>query len=124
MTPILFVPELHFEQIKSWLEFWNETMTTDALPKIGYIVPDKAVGFLYQTDSSVCMMENIVAKPGLSREERSEAVDAVFNALLADAKRLGFKLVVGYTQLEAMVKRTERFGFSPIGTFHLVAKPL
>lgn len=124
MTPILFVPELHFEHVKSWLEFWDESMTVDALPKIGYVVPDKAVGFLYQTDSSVCMIENIVAKPGLSREERSEAVDAVLNACLAEAKQRGFKLVIGYTQLEVMVKRTERLGFSPIGTFHLVAKPL
>ncbi|MCP3137343.1 hypothetical protein [Pyxidicoccus xibeiensis] len=125
MTPIPYVPEQHFEQIKSWLQFWDESMTHEALPQTGFIIPERCVGFLYRTDSSLCIMENIVAAPGLDREVRSEAVDAVVTAIIAEAKRLGFKLMMGYTQLDAMVKRSEKFGFVSIpGKFHLVALPL
>ncbi|WP_163998233.1 hypothetical protein [Pyxidicoccus caerfyrddinensis] len=125
MTPIPYVPELHFEQIKGWLQLWNESMTHDALPQTGYIIPGRAAGFLYRTDSSVALIENLVAAPGMSREERSTYVDAIVAAICAEAERLGFKILLGYTQLDAVVKRAERFGFAHIGSnFHLVALPL
>ena len=125
MTPIPFVPELHFELVKHWLQLWNETMTPEALPKTGFIIPGKAVGFLYRTDSSLALIENLVAAPGLSREERSEAVDAIVAAVCAEAAKQGFKMLLGYTVLDAVVKRAERFGFIYVaGNFHLVARPL
>jgi|GEM_PF-1117745 hypothetical protein len=125
MTPIPYVPELHFEQLKGWLQFWNESMTQDALPQSGFIIPGKAAGFLYRTDSSVALIENLVAAPGMSREERTGYVDAIVAAICAEAARLGFKLLLGYTQLDAVVKRAERFGFTYVGSnFHLVALPL
>ena len=125
MTPIPYVPELHFEQIKGWLQLWNESMTQDALPRIGFIIPGRAAGFLYQTDSSVALIENLVAAPGMTREERSTYVDAIVAAICAEAAKRGFKILLGYTQLDAVVKRAERFGFAYIGSnFHLVALPL
>ena len=125
MTPIPFVPELHFEHVKGWLQHWNESMTPEALPKTGFIIPDKAVGFLYRTDSSMALIENLVARPGLSREERNEAVDAIVTAVCEEAARQGFKTLLGYTVLDAVVKRAQRHGFLYVaGAFHLVARPL
>jgi len=125
MTPVPYVPELHFEQLKGWLQFWDESMTQDALPQSGFIIPGKAAGFLYRTDSSVALIENLVAAPGMSREERTGYVDAIVAAICAEAARLGFKILLGYTQLDAVVKRAERFGFAYVGgNFHLVALPL
>lgn len=125
MTPIRFVPELHFEQINSWLRFWDGAMTQDMLSQTGFIIPGKAAGFLYRTDSSLAFIENLVAAPGMSREERTGYVDAIVSAICAEAARLGFKVLLGYTQLDAVVKRAERFGFNYIeGNFHLVGLKL
>src|SRR5688572_25462795 len=111
MKPIPYVREEHFEQIRDWLRFRKEDIVPKALPENGFIIPGKAAGFLYRTDSSVAWIENIVAAPGLSREERSEAVDAVIAAVIERAKELGFELLVGYTVLDVVVKRAQHFGF-------------
>jgi hypothetical protein len=125
MTPVPYVPEQHFEPIKAWLRHWNEDMTPDMLPQTGFIVPGKAAAFLYRTDSSLVWIENVIAAPGLPKEERSQAVDAVIAACCVEAARLGFKLALGYTVLDAMVKRVERLGFFQVASgFHLVAMKL
>ncbi|MBZ4417827.1 hypothetical protein [Myxococcus sp. RHSTA-1-4] len=125
MTPIPFVPELHFEQVKDWLQHWNELMVPEALPKTGFIIPGKAAGFLYRTDSSMALIENLVAAPGLPKDERNVAVDAIVAAVCEEAARQGFKMLLGYTLLDAVVKRAERTGFVYVGgNFHLVARPL
>lgn len=125
MTPIPYVPELHFAQVQEWLQFWNDAVTPETLPQTGFIIPGKAAGFLYRTDSSLAMIETLVAAPGLSKEERSEAVDLVVAAISEESARLGFQVLVGYTQLDAVVKRAERHGFIYVdGGFHVIAKRL
>lgn len=125
MTPVRFDPKLHYELLELWRKPWNETMTPDALPEVGYVVPDKAAGFLYRTDSSVAWIEGIIAAPGLSKEVRSEAVNAIVAAIRDEARRQGFKLLLGYSQLDAIVDRAKRFGFVHVDKgFHLVALDL
>jgi hypothetical protein len=125
MTPVPYVPELHFDQVLGWMQSRDEVITPDALPKTGYIIPGKAAGFLYRTDSSIAWIEGLVAAPGLEREERSQAIDAVVLAIISEAQRLGFKTLLGYTLLDAVVKRAERTGFTYVGGgFHLIARPL
>ncbi|SEK92963.1 hypothetical protein SAMN05444354_10395 [Stigmatella aurantiaca] len=125
LRPILFVRELHFEQILHWNQARKEVLTADILPQTGYILPGKAAGFLYRTDSSVAWIENLVAAPELSREERSVAIDAIVKAVSDEARRLGFKMLLGYTVLDAVVKRAERLGFAHVeGNFQLVALQL
>ncbi|GHG84957.1 hypothetical protein [Comamonas sp. JC664] len=122
MTLEPYVPELHFEHIKAWLQSWDEIVTPDGLPQTGFVVPGKAAGFLYRTDSSLALIENLVAAPGLSKEERNEAVDLVVAAICKEATRLGFKILLGTTQLDAVVKRAEKHGFIYVdGGFHVIA---
>jgi hypothetical protein len=125
LTPVLFVRELHFEEILRWNQARKEVLTADILPQTGYIIPGKAAGFLYRTDSAVAWIENLVASPGLSREERSQAIDAIVKAVSTEARRLGFKMLLGYTVLDAVVKRAQRLGFSHAeGNFQLVVLQL
>lgn len=125
MKPIPYVREQHFEQVRDWLRFWKEEMVPRALPENGFVVPGKAAGFLYRTDSSIALIENLVAAPGLSREERSEAVDAVVTAVIERANELGFEMLVGYTVLDVVVKRAQRFGFRHVAQgFHVIALTL
>lgn len=125
MKPVPYVPELHFSQVSEWMQFRNEVITPDALPQTGFIIPGKVAGFLYRTDSSVAWIEGLVAAPGLDREERSQAIDAIVEAIIHEAQQLGFKTLLGYTVLDVVVKRSERFGFTYVsGGFHLIARPL
>jgi hypothetical protein len=125
MKPIRYVREEHFEQIRDWMRFRNEDLVPGVLPENGFIIPGKAAGFLYRTDSSVAWIENLVAAPGLSREERSQAADAIVAAVIERATELGFELLLGYTVLDVVVERAKRFGFLHIADgFKLVALPL
>jgi hypothetical protein len=123
MTPVPYVAGLHFDQVQAWVQSRGDVITPDALPQTGFIIPGKAAGFLYRTDSSLAWIEGLVAAPGLEREERSQAVDAVVAALIDAAPRLGVKTLMAYTLLDAVVKRSERFGFTYVsGGFHLIAR--
>ncbi|MDC0712174.1 hypothetical protein POL68_27150 [Stigmatella sp. ncwal1] len=125
LTPILFVPEQHFEQILRWNQARKEVLTADILPQTGFILPGKAAGFLYRTDSSVAWIENLVAAPELNREQRSVAIDAIVKAVSDEARKLGFKMLLGYTVLDVVVKRAQRLGFAHVeGDFKLVALQL
>jgi len=122
MTPIPYDPALHYAQFESWLKVRDDSMPPESLPQTGFIIPGKAAGFLYRTDSCIAMIENLVAAPGLSKEERSEAVDLVVKAISDEAKKLGFSVLLGYTQLDAVVKRAERHGFVHVDSgYHIVA---
>lgn len=125
MKPIPYVREEHYEQVSGWLRLWKQDMPPSALPRNGFIVPGKAAGFLYLTDSSVAWLENLVAAPGLSREERSQAVDAVVTAVIERAREHGVEMLMAYTRLDAVVERGKRFGFMHVADgFHAVALPL
>lgn len=122
MQPVPYVPELHFEQVLHWLQLRGESITPDALPKTGFIVPGKAAGFLYRTDSSISWIDSLVASKEATKEERNEALDAVVLALREEARRGGFKVMMGYTLFQVVVDRAERLGFKYVGgNYHLIA---
>jgi hypothetical protein len=125
MKVIPYVREEHFEQVRGWLRHWKQDLPPTALPRNGFVIPGKAAGFLYLTDSSVAWIENLVAAPGLSREERSQAADAIVTAVIDRARELGVEMLMGYTRLDAVVQRAARFGFMHVADgFHVVALPL
>jgi hypothetical protein len=125
MIPIPYVPEQHYEQVKELLASYDEYMTQEALPKTGFIIPGKAAGFMYRTDSVLAFMECVVGAKNLDAEERSQALDAVVIALCQEAKKLGFKVMMGNTKYEALVKRAKRLGWTYVGDgYHVVAMQL
>ncbi|MBU8897456.1 hypothetical protein KRR26_17700 [Corallococcus sp. M34] len=125
MVPVRYDPSQHFEQLQSWFAHRNEMLTPDALPRVGFIVPGKAAGFLYQTDSSVAWIEGLVASPSLSKAERNVVVDAIVRAVCEESSKLGFKTLLGYTVLDVVVERAKRLGFNHVSSgFHLVAMGL
>lgn len=125
MKVVPYVREEHYEQVRGWMRLWKQDMPPTALPRNGFIIPGKAAGFLYLTDSSIAWIESLVAAPGLSREERSQAVDAIVTAVIERARELGVEMLMGYTHLDAVVQRAVRLGFMHVAEgFHVVALPL
>lgn len=92
-------------------------MPPHTLPKVGFISPGVAAGFLYQTDSCVAIIDGYISNPVLNRADRDEALDEVTQALLNKAKELGFTHVKCETKLTSIGARAERHGFVPLGTF-------
>ncbi len=116
-----YEPELHFEQVLQWLRMRGESASPEALPKTGYIVPGVAAGFLYRTDSSIAWIDSLVASKERTREERSQALDAIVEALRQEARRAGFKSILGYTLQPVVVDRALRLGWEYVrGGYHLV----
>jgi hypothetical protein len=105
-------PERHYPLFQQWYApHVGVVMSPDFLPKVGFVVPDIAMGFLYQTDSKVCHIEGLVANPLVSRDLRTSAVDAVVLAIIKEARALGFRALHGTTSLRAVVDRAQRLGF-------------
>ena len=124
-VPIRYDPRLHFEQVRQWNAAHGEVMLPDALPQSGFIIPGKAAGFLYRTDSCLAWIESLVASPDIKGAERGQAIDAVVLAVCEEGRRLGFRILMGHTVLDAVVQRAQRLGFIYVqGGFHMIAMSL
>lgn len=111
MKAIPFNKNVHYEQMLEWLKDRKmPPIPLDYLPSIGRIVPDKCMGFIYQTDSKIALLETIISAVVLDRTDMSEAIDVCITALENDAKKLGFKLLWCSTFLPGMVDRGKNHG--------------
>jgi len=105
-------PQLHRAWLRDWLDWHDERpLAPELLPPTGFVVPELAMGFLYGTDSKMALIEVLISNPMASRELRSQALDAVVEAIIAEAQARGFTRLLGYTALPAVVGRAERHGF-------------
>lgn len=89
----------------------------DMVPKVGFIEPGVAVGFLMQTDApAICLVHGFVTDPHVPAMKRGRAVAAILRALIAFAEALGCKRLVGFTQWRGMAQASMRAGFHSRGT--------
>ena len=114
-----------FDSICEWYDARGvECPKAHQLPSIGYIVPGVAAGFLYKTDSTICLIEGLISNPEAPTFKRSEAIDLVIAEILKEAERLGFDKIFGFTSYESVVTRVVRHGFMRDGIWHLVYKEI
>jgi len=100
-----------FDQIKQWLIDRNQKVFHPRiLPKVGFIVDDLAAVFLYQTDSDLAYIENLVSNPHAGYEERDDAICQVTDTALQAATILGFKFVMGVTKNKSVLVRAVKKG--------------
>src|SRR5258705_9376147 len=103
MTVDRYDPLKHYLTFASWYAPRVATVVgPEFLPKVGFVVPGVAMGFLYQTDSAVAHIEGLVANPKVSGEDRLRAIDEVVHAIIGEARKLGFKVLQGTTSLRAV----------------------
>ena len=95
MQAIPYDPSLHLDQVKAWAEAWKFNVPFWCLSPIGFIVPGVWVSFLMLTNTPVAMIEPTWTNPECSRAERDEAHLLVHDALIAEAKRHGKKMMMG-----------------------------
>lgn len=110
-------------EMNSWYRLRGEPeLTEDALPTVGYIEPSVGAGFLFTTDSGVCLMENFITNPRASSEDRSAAIEGIVSRLLLAAKNLNFKHIVAITQSGSIAARARQHGFVSLGEYELLSK--
>jgi hypothetical protein len=113
-----------YPQIKSWgLE--RRALYTDPtlLPDCGFIVDGYAACFLYTTDSSVCYLDNLIAVSEKSHS-REMAIKLVIDAVIEEAKFLGFKVIFSCTNNPKVIERAMILGAKVSTNYVLLQLPL
>lgn len=106
-----------FKQICRWLALRGLPQYPRSIfPKIGFIVDDIAVGFLYLTDSSVGIIDCYISNPESNKHERDVALDRITEELLETASISHCTIVKCDSKIEAINKRALKFGFRPSGS--------
>ena len=106
-----FLPK-HYEEICGWWKAHDWTpVSLDALPSTGFVIPGICAGFLYSTDSSMCILEWVIANPKTNKETRSEGLDLVIDELLKKAHSGGYKTVFTSVSHPKLLERYSDFGF-------------
>src|ERR1044072_570229 len=97
--------ESDFPQIKAWGEEWGADYNADQFPTVGFIVDGVAAYFLYSTDSTVCWLENMIAKRGIDERTRESALNLIIDAIINEARELGFEVANATTNNVMVAKR-------------------
>lgn len=114
-----------YEQISSWQHARGLNMPESGyLSNIGFIIPNKASGFLYTTNSNICHLEMLIANPSINKKDRDEALDLIVTAVIDTATNLGFKVITSTTTIEAVKQRSELHGFYSEESHTLLIKKL
>jgi hypothetical protein len=117
-----FDPVQHMEAAQRWAVAQGiAPLVPEILPRVGVVEPGVAVGWLYQTDSRVGLLEEFITNPKASSKSRHAAVDEIGLALLARAKELGLVRVIIHTSHRSIARMCIRRGFTYRGPAHLLS---
>ena len=81
------------------------------LPKVGFVVPGLAMGFLVQTDAGFCIIEPFISNKSSSNEDRDMALNVIVEVLTATAKQMGYKGIFGFSTSLPMIRRVLKQGY-------------
>jgi len=115
-----FEPQRDYATVATWWEKhgWG-VLPEDMLPDAGYVVEmevdgkmEAAVaGWLYETDSKICLLEWVVGDPDLPSKTRRRAVNILVEKLVDKAKDLGYKVIFTICKHPRLMKTYSEHGF-------------
>jgi len=109
---IELVNEQNYNKLVEWWKGYSwPVIPFVMLPKIGFIVNDVVAGFIYSTDSKVCMIEWIVGNPSCSKEVRKQSLKELLSVLCNTAKEMGYTCCFTYTKNSGLISSLEQAGF-------------
>lgn len=68
-------------------------------------------GFLYNTDSKICVFEFVVSNPEASKKDRDECLRHLIDRIKGLAKELGYTLIYTSVNIEAYISKLKDAGF-------------
>jgi len=115
-----------YEAVSQWWAKHGEKPPAENMyPVRGFIVENVAAAFMYETDSAISLLEMIIYNPAAPKDTRQKALDEVIEAVILQARGLGYEVLAGFTDMPVVVERSKKFGFVPRGTGHtMVTKEL
>ena len=99
---------------KWWEGHGSYAPQVQQLPSTGIIVEsDKPLcaGFLYNTDSTICVMEFYVCDPLLEKEERDKGLEYLIHLLKGIAINRGYEVIYTSTGIQKFIGRLKEKGF-------------
>lgn len=102
-------------QLRHWLQLrgFGPELVAD-LPQLGYIVDNVAAGFIANAEFKFGIMDSFVTNPAATSEDRNEALTAIIERLIQDAKALGLKRLLAFSTDEGILKRQQHYGFAQL----------
>lgn len=102
------------------INLWREQrslhpIVKEDLPSFGLIIDDVAAMFLRQCEGGIAMIDSVVSNPHASGDKRNEALDILFQEMIAAAKVFGMKALIGFSENYAFIDRSTKFGFKESG---------
>jgi len=98
--------------------------TLRQFPKLGYIMPGVAAGFVYQTDSDICLVEGFVSNPKAPARKVFKAFDSITIACLKTSGAMGYTRVFAFTQKRSIKSLALRHCFTSRGDFMIFEKEM
>lgn len=85
---------------------------------VGVEVEGKLVcaGFLYNTDSKICVFEFVVSDPDASKKDRHDALNHLIKRIKDLAIELEYTLIYTSVNIEAYIKKLTKAGFIEVDT--------
>ena len=82
-----------------------------SLSSVGYVCDERVVGFIYLTDSNVCLIEGIIANPHTVPSLRRDSIKHLSQFLIDKALSMGYKNIISTTYHPTIAKLAESLGF-------------
>ena len=87
------------------------------LPVIGFVEEGVAAGFLVRTDTTLALLDGFVTNPAAQSNHKDIALDDIVDAIIEEARFLGFTALMAITKSEAIKARATMWRFDEDGTY-------
>lgn len=109
----MYNEQKHYDMLKKWCEDRNiPAFEKELIPKIGFVVNDLIMGFLYQTDSGIMLIESYISDKNSDKEKRKESMKTLTETLLTVAHQLGAKIVMTMIKDDNMSNHFKPYNFN------------
>ena len=99
--------------LREWCAAHGSMDPVPVLPQVGVLVDDCLAVFLYQTDSSLCLIDSIVSRPGTPPFIVKDALLFGIAQLKAVAKDMGYTRVLGLADRASIASLCATLGGTP-----------
>lgn len=109
---IELVDQQNYNKLTKWWEGYSwPSIPYEMLPKIGFIANDCVAGFIYSTDSKICVIEWIIGDPTADKDKRKESLNLLLDQLCSTAKKMGYNFCFTYTKNSGLITTLEQNNF-------------
>lgn len=114
-----------YETITKWLKLHNKPiLNKELLSDSGFMIDEIVAGFLYKTNSSVCLVENFISDPASEKNARRIAINILFETIIKEAKDLNFQFMFTAVQLDSLYKNLINLDFKELPNDKLMFRSL